>query len=132
MDKKQWNDYVYGLKPYIEKLRLERKEEQLVQVFQAHYPELEVSYLYKNQVRAELRFRKQFYDGICWRIYSLSDFDCKATAAFANADTRSMIMCSDDDVKNIYVGFMEHSFSDYAVKRAEQQSPQQPDSELTL
>ena len=36
MDKKQWNDLVYGIKPYIEKLRLEGKEEQLVQVFQSH------------------------------------------------------------------------------------------------
>ena len=131
MDKKQWNDYVYELKPYIEKLRLEGKEEQLVQLFQTHYPELEISYLYKNQVRAELRFRKQSFDGISWRIYSLSDFDCWATDDVANVDTRSMAMCSDDNVKNVYVKFMEHSFSDYAVKRAGQQDLQS-NNELSL
>ena len=120
MDKKQWNDYVYGLKPYIEKLRLEGKEEQLVQVLQTHYPGLEISYLYKNQVRAELRFRKHSYDGICWRIYSLSDFNCKPTNDYCNIDDRSLAMCSDDDVKNIYVGFMEHSFSDYKDKREDE------------
>ena len=69
MDEKQWNDFIYGLKPYIEKLRLEGKEERLVQVFQSYYPELEVSYLYKNGVRAELIFRKESYDGVCWRIH---------------------------------------------------------------
>ena len=132
MDEKQWNDFIYGLKPYIEKLRLEGKEERLVQVFQSYYPELEVSYLYKNGVRAELIFRKESYDGVCWRIYSLSDFDCKVTDDFANVDIRSMAMCSDDIVKNIYVKFMENSFSDYAIKRAERQSQKQSNSECML
>ena len=122
MNKKQFQEFSYSLKPYIEKLRLEGKEEELVQVFQANYPDLEISYLYINQVRAKLMFRKHSYSGVCWRIYSLSDFDCKLTDDYANVDERSEHMCSDSNVKNIYISFMEQTFSDYKNKRSEQQN----------
>ena len=122
MNKKEFMEFVYGLKPYIEKLRLEGKEEKLVQTFQKHYPELTISYSYKNTAVSELRFRRQNHEGISWRIYKLTDYDCTLTNDFANLDYRSETICTDTIVKDIYIKFMSETFSDYKTNLYKNQS----------
>ena len=116
MNEKEFKQFVYDQKSFIEKLRLESKEEQIVQVFKYHYPELDVSYTYENSIMAKLRFKKQTRNGVAWRIYSLTDFNCVITDDYANCDERSVAMCSDDNIKKIYIGFMSQTFSTYRDK----------------
>ena len=105
-----------SLKSYIERLHLEDKEKKLVEVFEKLYPNVKIFYTYKNSAIAELRFRKEFCNGIAWRIFKLTDFNCVLTQDFANFDYRSDSICLEEMVKDTYIKFMSQNFSDYKYR----------------
>ena len=118
MNQKEYTEFVYSLKPYIEKLRIEDKEEKLVSTFQKYYPKTSVSYSYINSVICKLHFRKETSNGISWRIFKLTDYDCVLTDDVANLDERADDI-NPERVKSIYINFMNKNFSDYRDKMAE-------------
>lgn len=131
MNQKEYREFVHRLKPYIEKLKIENKEEKLVEAFQKYYPKTSVSYSYINSVISKLHFKKESSDGISWRIFKLTDYDCVLTDDFANLDDRADDI-NPEKVKSIYINFMNKNFSDYSDKMTEYLNEHQSNTGISI
>lgn len=119
------------MKTYLEKLYSQKKEKKFISALKQVFPNAAICLNFDNPFYDELILRKDSRNDAVYRIYHITDYDCKATNDFVNVDYRSAIEFSDAKVKEIYVSFMKANYKDYENDYL-QQSENQTKEELCI